>query len=116
MGKYDALQASVRQRPTDGLEFLASYTYGKALSDNVGYYGVGWGQTAVQGFYYMDSSDPLRDYGPSPYDVRHMFSLAANYELPFGKGKKHDLSGRGRRRAWRLAAEHDLPGAHRAWR
>ena len=89
VGKYDALQASLRQRPTDGLEFLASYTYGKALSDNVGYYGVGWGQTAVQGFYYLDSSDPLRDYGPSPYDVRHMFSLAANYELPFGKGRKH---------------------------
>ena len=93
VGKYDALQASVRERPTDGLEFMASYTWGKALSDNVGYYGVGWGQTAVQGFYYLDSTDPLRDYGPSPYDVRHMFSFAANYELPFGKGKKHDMSG-----------------------
>jgi hypothetical protein len=93
VGKYDALQASLRQRPVEGLEFLASYTYGKALSDNIGYYGVGWGQTAVQGFYYMDSSDPLRDYGPSPYDVRHMFSVAANYELPVGKGKKYDLSG-----------------------
>jgi Carboxypeptidase regulatory-like domain/TonB dependent receptor len=93
VGKYDALQASVRQRPTEGLEFLASYTWGKALSDNVGYYGVGWGQTSVQGFYYLDSTDPLRDYGPSPYDVRHMFSLAANYELPFGKGRKYDMSG-----------------------
>ena len=61
--------------PSDGLEFLASYTYGKALSDNVGYYGVGWGQTAGQGYYYLDSTDPLRDYGPSPYDMRHMFSL-----------------------------------------
>ena len=72
---------------------MASYTWAKALSDNVGLYGVGWGQTAVQGFYYLDSTDPLRDYGPSPYAVRHMFSLAANYELPFGKGKKHDMSG-----------------------
>jgi hypothetical protein len=93
VGAYDALQASVRQRPTDGLEFLASYTWGKALSDNVGYYGVGWGQTAVQGFYYLDSTDPLRDYGPSPYDVRHSFSLAANYELPFGRERRFDLSG-----------------------
>jgi hypothetical protein len=93
VGKYDALQASIRQRYSDGLEFMASYTLGKALSDNIGYYGVGWGQTAVQGFYYMDTSDPLRDYGPSPYDVRHMVSLAANYELPVGKGKKHSLSG-----------------------
>ncbi len=88
VGAYDALQASLRERSSDGLEFMASYTYGKALSDNVGYYGVGWGQTAGQGYYYLDSTDPLRDYGPSPYDMRHVFSVAANYELPFGKGRK----------------------------
>jgi len=88
VGAYDALQASLRQRPTEGLEFLASYTYAKALSDNVGYYGVGWSQASGQGYYYMDTSDPLRDYGPSPYDMRHNFSLAGNYELPFGKGRK----------------------------
>ena len=85
VGAYDGLQTSVRQRPKDGLEFLASYTYSKSLSDNVGYYGVGWGQTAGQGYYYMDSTDPLRDYGPSPYDMKHNFSLAAIYELPFGR-------------------------------
>src|SRR4029453_6293396 len=84
-----ALQTSVRQRPTDGLEFLASYTWSKALSDNVGYYGVGWGQTSGTGYYYTDSNNPLKDYGPSPYDMRHVFSFAANYELPFGKGLKH---------------------------
>jgi hypothetical protein len=89
VGAYDALQASVRQRPSEGLEFLASYTYGKALSDNVGYYGVGWGQAAGQGYYYLDSTNPLKDYGPSPYDMRHVFSVAANYELPFGKDRKH---------------------------
>jgi len=95
VGAYDALQASVRQRPTEGLEFLASYTYSKALSDNVGYYGVGWSQTAGQGYYYLDTYHPLKDYGPSPYDMRHNFSLAANYEVPFGKGRKngHDWSG-----------------------
>jgi hypothetical protein len=89
VGAYDALQASLRERASDGLEFLASYTYAKALSDNVGYYGVGWGQTAGQGYYYLDSTDPLKDYGPSPYDMRHVVSVAANYELPFGKGRKH---------------------------
>ncbi len=88
VGAYDALQASVRQRPVEGLEFLASFTYGKALSDNIGYYGVGWGQTAVQGFYYLDSTNPLRDYGPSPYDVRRMFSFSTNWELPIGRGRK----------------------------
>ena len=31
---------------------------------------------------------PAADYGPSPYDMRHIFSFAANYELPFGKDRK----------------------------
>ena len=88
VGAYDAVQASLRQRPTEGLEFLASYTYSKALSDNVGYYGVGWSQTAGQGYYYLDSYHPLKDYGPSPYDMKHNFSLAGNYQLPIGKGRK----------------------------
>jgi len=72
----------------EGLEFLGSFTYGKALSDNIGYYGVGWGQTAVQGFYYLDSTNPLRDYGPSPYDVRRTFSFSTNWQLPIGRGRK----------------------------
>jgi len=88
VGAYDALQASLRQRPTEGLEFISSYTYSKALSDNVGYYGVGWSQTAGQGYYYLDSYHPLKDYGPSPYDMKHNFSLAGNYDIPIGKGRK----------------------------
>jgi hypothetical protein len=96
VGAYDGLQASMRQRPTDaGIEFLASYTYSKTLSDNVGYYGVGWAQGSGAGYYYMDTSDPLRDYGPTPADMRHNFSFAANYEVPFGRGRKRgsDWSG-----------------------
>src|SRR5262249_47889811 len=43
---------------------------------------------AGQGYYYLDSYHPLKDYGPSPYDMTHNFSLAGNYEIPFGKGRK----------------------------
>jgi hypothetical protein len=103
VGAYDGLQTSVRQRLDDGLEFLASYTYSKSLSDNVGYYGVGWGQTAGQGYYYLDSTDPKRDYGPSPYDMRHNFSLATIYEVPFGKGRKYGTD-------WTGAKDHVLGG------
>jgi hypothetical protein len=99
IGAYDALQASVRQRPTEGLEFLASYTYSKALSDNVGYYGTGWGQTGAQGYYYLDSTDPRRDYGRSTYDARHNFTLAGTYEVPFGKGRKMGSSWSGAKNA-----------------
>ena len=95
IGAYDALQASVRQRTNAGLEFLGSYTFSKSLSDNVGYYGTGWGQTGAQGYYYQDSTNPRGDYGRSTYDARHNFTLAGTYELPFGKGRKmgHDWSG-----------------------
>ena len=115
VGAYDALQASVRQRPTQGLEFLASYTYGKALSDSVGYYGVGWSQTGGQGYYYLDSDHPERDYGPPPYDMRHNFSLSAIFELPFGKQRKFGQawSGATQRCPGRVEREHDLPGTHR---
>ena len=88
IGAYDALQASVRQRTNAGLEFLGSYTFSKSLSDNVGYYGTGWGQTGAQGYYYQDSTDPRNDYGRSTYDARHNFTLAGTYELPFGKSRR----------------------------
>jgi hypothetical protein len=88
VGAYDGLQASVRQRAKNGLEFMASYTWSKSLSDNVGYYGTGWGQTGAQGYYYLDSTNPRLDYGRSTYDARHNFTLAGTYELPFGKGRK----------------------------
>ncbi len=115
VGAYDALQTSVRQRPTEGLEFLASYTYSKSLSDNVGYYGVGWGQTSGQGYYYLDSTDPLRDYGPSPYDMRHNFSFAAIYELPFGRETKFgsELGTSDEQHPRRVDAQQHLPDAQR---
>jgi len=93
IGAYDALQTSLRQRPTEGLEFLASYTYSKALSDNVGYYGVGWGQTAGQGYYYLDSTNPRKDYGRSPYDMSHNFSLATVYDVPYGRSRGGSATG-----------------------
>lgn len=93
VSNYNALQATVRERPTKGLEFMGSYTYGKAMSDSIGYYGVGWGQGSIQGFYYENNRDPKSNYGPSPYDVRHNLSLSANYELPFGKGRPHEMTG-----------------------
>ena len=36
---YNALQVSLRQRSFQGLEYLASYTLGKVLTNNLGYYG-----------------------------------------------------------------------------
>jgi hypothetical protein len=79
VGAYDAVQASLRQRPTEGLEFISSYTYSKALSDNVGYYGVGWSQTAGPGLLLprqLPSAEGLR-----PVALRHEAQLQPGREL-----------------------------------
>ena len=83
---YHALQASMRQRASHGLEYLASYTFGRAMANQLGYYGSG-GQTAAEGTYWMNAYDPEANYGPAFFDARHNFVFSANYDLPFGRGR-----------------------------
>jgi hypothetical protein len=83
---YNALQASIRKRPTHGLEYLASYTFGKILTNNLGYYGSSF--TASEGAYWMNAYRSDWNYGPAFFDVKHNFVFSAAYELPFGKGRK----------------------------
>ncbi len=91
---YDGLQASLRRRRANGLEFLASYTFSKALTDNQGFYGPGWGGYSATHFNTsigdgnQNSYDPAADYGPAWFSSKHTFSFALNYELPFGKDRK----------------------------
>lgn len=83
---YHALQASVRQRHLNGLEYMASYTLSETKTNNLGYYGSGG--VAAEGAYWMNAYEPEWNYGPSFFDARHNFVLSANYELPFGRGRR----------------------------
>jgi len=82
---------SLRQRPSHGLEYIASYTFGKALGNNLGYFGSGF--TANEGAYWMNAYEPEWNYGPAFFDVRHNFVLSLNYELPWGRGRPRGGSG-----------------------
>ena len=77
---------SLRQRAVHGVEYLASYTLSRTRSNNLGYYGSGG--VAAEGAYWMNAYNPEANYGPAFYDARHNFVYSANYELPFGKGRK----------------------------
>lgn len=82
---YNALQMSARQRYAKGLELLASYTWSKTLTDNIGYYG----SAGVAGlvFYQGNAYNRRADRGRAFFDASHNFVISSTYELPFGKGR-----------------------------
>ena len=85
--EYNSIQASVRQREWHGAEFMASYTFAKAYTNNRGYYG-GGGVVASEGAYWANTYDSDAEWGPAFHDVRHNFVFSGAYELPFGHGRK----------------------------
>ena len=87
--RYDALQAVLQKRFTNGLQYQVAYTYSKCMTDNSGYYGT-WGstQSTPANPYYQNLYNPHADWAPCYFDSTHVLSAYANYELPFGHGKK----------------------------
>lgn len=83
---YHALQVSLRQRNVGGFEYLASYTLSQTRTNNLGYYGSGG--VAAEGAYWMNAYEPEWNYGPAFFDARHNLVYSANYELPFGRGRR----------------------------
>lgn len=83
---YNALQAVLRQRIRHGLEYTLNYTYGKAMTNSLGNYGLD-----VNGFngafenYYNSAAD----MGLAGYDVTHDISATGVYALPFGRGGEY---------------------------
>ena len=82
---YDALQASVRMRPTRGLNFLFSYTYGHA-EDHVSGLNIGGEERPIVP---VDLERPSsidraleRERGDALFDVRHRLVLSFGYDLP----------------------------------
>jgi len=70
---YHSLQANLTKRFAQGLSFIGSYTWSKAL----GY--TGENGMLVNRF----GIDP--NYGPLDYDRRHILSFSHLWELPFGR-------------------------------
>ncbi|MHB1023964.1 MAG: TonB-dependent receptor [Acidobacteriaceae bacterium] len=83
---YNALQAVLQHQESNGLEFQLNYTWSKAMTNNVGFYGVN-GSAGTDSFW-QNTYDPQADYGPSSYDVRHNLTGTMIYQLPFGRQKK----------------------------
>jgi hypothetical protein len=84
IGRYDSLQAKIDKTYSNGLYFLAGYTWGHCLDDAFGPIGQseygGYRNPGFLGFRY--------DYGPCTQDVRSRFTFSPQYDLPFGKGRQ----------------------------
>jgi len=78
---YNALQVSLNGKQQHGLTYLVSYTWSKSLDLGcTGWYG-------VEGCSIQNPYNLQADKGPAATDLRHIFSGAWVYALPFGKGK-----------------------------
>jgi hypothetical protein len=77
---YNGLQASLRKGFSNGLMFLANYTYSKSLDELSDVFTVKTGQTAT-----TNPQDPGMDYGPADFDVRNLAKITLNYETQWKK-------------------------------
>lgn len=84
--RYNGLQAEVRRRFANGLQFQANYTFQKTLT-NTG----GVGQTNFDPV--LDLQNLALEYQRADYDAAHVFNFNGIYELPFGKGRRFMNSG-----------------------
>ena len=108
--------ASSRSRSASAaaLQFLVSYTYGKALD---------YGGSAASGGGAVGNPQTVTNleagHGPAGFDVRHRAVISGVWELPWGPARRWlREGGRARRGGRRLAAvrhrdDHDRPAVHR---
>lgn len=83
---YRALQMSLARRFSTGLTLNSQYTFSRSFGNTSG---SNEARTAANNARALNEFD--YDNGYNNFDVRHTFNLSALYDLPFGKGTKHDL-------------------------
>ena len=82
---YNGLQTKIERQSANGVNFLVTYTFSKTNTDAGDLLNGG----SVSGFRapWIPGFGPHFDWGPAPFDIRHVFHLSGSYELPFGKNK-----------------------------
>jgi hypothetical protein len=82
---YNSLQVELTKRMSQGLTFIAGYTWAHQLSNNEGEEG---GYADGGSGLGQDDNHPGEEYANGVNDVRHRFTWGAVYQLPFGPGKR----------------------------
>jgi len=74
---YNAGYVQAKQRLTNGLTFLANYTYAKSLSDSPSFR-----SAAMESEVPQDNYDLDKEWGPGGCDIRHRLVASVIYQLP----------------------------------
>jgi hypothetical protein len=85
VSNYNGLEATLTARNFHRLSFLAGYSYSHALTEEPG---TGYGVAVAQ-----NSINPMADYGPTNFDIRHHFTFSPSYTLPSKKSPLQLLEG-----------------------
>jgi len=83
---YKALQLSLTRRFNAGVTLNSQYTFSSSFGNTAG---SNEARTSANNARALTDFD--YDDGYNNFDVRHTFNFSAVYDLPFGKGKKHDV-------------------------
>jgi hypothetical protein len=83
--RYNALEADVTHRISQGLQFRGNYTWAKNLDINSGLTGA---QANNQAQMVLNRSNLREDWGPSALTPTSQASISADYELPFGHNQR----------------------------
>jgi hypothetical protein len=88
--EYNSLQTKLQKRLTSHFTTLATFTWGKIMTDDgnppLGFVGTHLGAA-------QDWRDLQYEHSVSPQDVKYQFTGEVSYDLPVGKGRGVNLSG-----------------------
>jgi hypothetical protein len=93
ISNYNALQATLQERLSRGLQAQVNYTWSKCLSDTPGFFGqfgdnVATEAQTISGWAFPQNPyNQIGDYGRCPQNIASSFNGYVVYELPFGHGR-----------------------------
>jgi hypothetical protein len=88
---YNSMQVRLEKRFSSGLSALASYTWGKTLTNGADHLSTSPGGPGIDiGVFSVpqNPNDLRAERGPAEFDITHRLAVSYIYELPWGRGRR----------------------------
>ena len=104
ISSYHSFQASLNKRLSNGLSFLAAYTWSHAIDNTSGYENSSFGFRGINPFNFASNK------GDSSYDARQRFVVSYDYEIPSVNRIRHNILLSNAINGWHVAGITTLQG------